>query len=598
MNLNHLEYWPGVLLSIVVLIGVTILLERRFFKVIRTYWFFKRSLLSYISTFLFLSGMGLLLIGLMDLRGPEEKIKQQVPSDRTIILLDTSASMLAEDIKPSRLQKAVLIAKHFARKAAGQQIAVVAFAEIQKKIVPFTNDLELIDSRLESLKNIRNQYGSSALSIALQESIQYFKETGDSVQGNILVLTDGEETAEGIDLKVPKEVRVAFVGIGTTQGGRIPMDDSRGFRFGYKKDRGQDVITRFNEQFFKKTVNDIPSAKYWVASSYSLPSEEILEFFVTEKGKAQGEQDMVIRPVLMEWVVVPAILLLIMSYLFKALRIFVLGLALVVGPVQAQKKEPELSPHSIERLHKLQAGKLNHIERLKLADDLYREGLKPEAMTIYQENLNTSRPDPSVPPEAYLNYGTALLEQGNTGEGLETYDKLLESLKNDPQKSQEIRSIVEKNIVTHFQQMEQKQQQNKDQKNQKQQNRSNDQQDEQQQGQNQDQNQNQGQSNRQQDQQKSGQGPKEKEQSQGKEQDQNQKNQGEEKDKKDESDKDNEKEGDKDKESGEKNKNHPPRKLPAKLKQLMSDDRQLQMKIIENGTRDMNKRRSRRSKDW
>lgn len=598
MNLNHLEYWPGVLLSIVVLLGVTILLERRFFKVIRTYWFFKRSLLSYISTFLYLAGMGLLLIGLMDLRGPEEKIKQEVPSDRTIILLDTSASMLAEDIKPSRLQKAVLIAKHFARKAAGQQIAVVAFAEIQKKIVPFTNDLELIDSRLESLKNIRNQYGSSALSIALQESIQYFKETGDSIQGNILVLTDGEETAEGIDLKVPKEVRVAFVGIGTTQGGRIPMDDSRGFRFGYKKDRGQDVITRFNEQFFKKTVNDIPSAKYWVASSYSLPSEEILEFFVTEKGKAQGEQDMVIRPVLMEWVVVPAILLLIMSYLFKALRIFVLGLALVVGPVQAQKKEPELSPHSIERLHKLQAGKLNHIERLKLADDLYKEGLKPEAMTIYQENLNTNKPDPSVPPEAYLNYGTALLDQGKTGEGLETYDKLLESLKNDPQKSQEIRSIVEKNIVTHFQQMEQKQQQNKDQKNQNQQNQSNDQQDEQQQGQNQDQNQNQGQSKAQQNQQKSGQGDKEKDQSQGKDQEKNQKNQGEEKDKKDESDKDNEKEGDKDKESGEKNKNHPPRKLPAKLKQLMSDDRQLQMKIIENGTRDMNKRKSRRSKDW
>lgn len=600
MNLNYLEYWPGVLLAFLVFVVVTIMLEGRFFKVIKTYWFFRRSLMSYVSTFFFLCGMGLLLTALMDLRGPEEKIKQNVPSDRTIILIDTSASMLAEDIKPSRLQKAVLIAKHFARKAAGHQISVVAFAEIQKKIVPFTNDLELIDARLESLKNLRNQYGSSALTMALQESLQYFKETGDAVQGNILVLTDGEETADGIDLKLPKEVRVAFVGIGTTQGGRIPMDDSRGFRFGYKKDRGQDVITKFNEEFFKRAVSDLATAKYWVASSYSLPSEEILDFFTGEKGKGLGEQDMVIKPVLMEWLVVPAVLLIILSYMFKAIRVFVLGLFLVVAPVKAQQqdKEPQLSPQSIERLGKLQAGQLNKLERLKLADDLYKEGLKPEALTLYQENLNVNKVDRTVPPEAYLNYGTALLEQGQTGEGLETYEKLLKSLKNDPEKSKEIQGTVEKNIVTHFQQMEQKEQQKKDKQNQQK-----DQQDNQQQGnQDQKQDQGQGQNNNQQNQPQSGQGQKDKEQQQGKdpEQNKNKKNdgEGEEKDQKEKNDKKNENEGDENKDSGEKEKNLPPRKLPAKLKQLMSDDRQIQMKMIEHGTREMNKRKSRRSKDW
>ncbi len=52
------------------------------------------------------------------------------------------------------------------------------------------------------------------------------------------------------------------------------------------------------------------------------------------------------------------------------------------------------------------------------------------------------------------------------------------------------------------------------------------------------------------------------------------------------------------KESDQPKSNMPPKKLPAKLKQLMSDDRQIQMKMIENGTRDLNKRQSRESKDW
>jgi len=275
MIFNQLNYWPFVAVAILMMIFIVKIYEKKFYSMIKTYWFYKRSFISHISGLLFLIGLSLLLFGLLDLRGPEEKIQAKAPTDRTIILLDTSASMLAEDVKPSRLEKSVLVAKHFARKAPGHQIAVVAFAEIQKKIVPFTNDLELIDARLESLKNLKNQYGSSALTQALQESIQYFKETEDEPVGNILVLTDGEETAEEMDLKIPPSIRVAFVGVGTLQGGRIPLDDSRGFRFGYKKDRGQDIITKLNENFFKTIVKDIPSSKYWIANSYSLPSEEI-----------------------------------------------------------------------------------------------------------------------------------------------------------------------------------------------------------------------------------------------------------------------------------------------------------------------------------
>jgi Ca-activated chloride channel family protein len=592
MNFDRLEYLPGILLGGFTFVVLTILLEKRYFRLVKTYWFYRRSVISALGSILYLVGMGGLLFALLDLRGPEERIKTEMFSDRTIILIDTSASMLAEDVKPSRLQKAVLIAKHFARKAGGHQISIVAFAEIQKKIVPFTNDLDLIDSRLESLKNLRNHYGSSALRTALQESIQYFKEAGDGETGNLVVITDGEETAEGFDLNIPKGIRVALVGVGTKQGGRIPLDDGRGFRFGYKKDRGQDVITKLNEKFFEVAVNDISTAKHWIASSYTLPSEEILDFFISEKKKGQGQQDMVIKPVLMEYVVVPALLLILLSYLFKAIRIFAVGLLLIISPSWSQEKEKEikLRPEVIESMGRLQRGELDRVERLKLADEMYKGGLKPEGMTLFKENLGNAKVDKDLPPEAYLNYGTAQLENGDTVGGLKTYQRLLDSIEGSPQGNQ-IKSMIEKNIVTHFRQQEQKKEQDQQQKSQ-QNDENKDQKDQQNQPQ-----QKQGQDGQQQDKkqgQKNQEQKKDTNQENKDKQDKRQENKDENKDEKDQDqDKDKENKGE-----NQQEKNLPPKKLPAKLKQLMSDDRQLQMKIIENGTRDMNKKRSRKSKDW
>jgi Ca-activated chloride channel homolog len=590
MNFLRLDFLFPVLIFAIVLVSIVLLLERKLFKFVKTYWFYKRSFWSYLSTLFFLLGMTLLLLGVLDLRGPEEKIKAQVPTERTIILIDTSASMLAEDVKPSRLQKAVLIAKHFARKAAGQQLSVVAFAEIQKKIVPFTNDLDLIDSRLESLKMLRNQYGSSALTIAIQETIQYFQEAGD-LRGNIIVLTDGEETSDGVKLKIPKDINVALVGIGTAQGGRIPLDDGRGFRFGYKKDRGVDVITKLSENFFKSTVEDISNAKYWITNSYTLPSEEILEFFAKGKLQGGGEQDMIIRPVHMEWLAVPAILLLILSYVLKSIRVFTLGLLFITLPLQAQGPEIKLSQETIQDLELLQAGKLDQGERLKLADELRKAGMSGEALELFKENLNLQQFDPNLPPETYLNYGTALLQAGDTQNGLGVYDSLLKNL---PQKQrQKFEDMIEKNIMTHFIQQEQKKKEQEKKKDQKQK-QGNDQQESSGEGQNQG---------------MSGQSKPSLGQNKGTNQEKSPDKEGsksvEEKDNAEESgdkneqdqDKDKDKEGKPNEADGEK-KPLPNKKLPAKLKQLMSDDRQLQMRMIENGTRDLNKRKSRTSKDW
>jgi len=582
MNFNQIGYLIPLLVIFIVFIFILIRMEKKFFEFIRLHWFYRRSTLSYLSTFLYLLGMGGLLLSLLDLRGAEEKIKTPAPTERTIILIDTSASMLAEDVKPSRLKKAVLIAKHFARKAVGHQLSIIAFAEIHKKIVPFTNDLDLIDARLESLENLRNHYGSSALSVAIQESVQYFKEIDSDIKGNIVVVTDGEETSEGIELKIPKNIKVALVGVGTPNGGKIPLDDGRGFRIDYKRERGKEVITKLNENFFKTLASESSEIRYWITSSYSLPSDDIISFFRGENAATGEEQDMIIRPVMMEWIVVPSLIFLLVSYFLKSIRIFTLGIFFVLSPVFSQEAEVKLSPETSLKLDKLQTGKLSRYEKIKLADELYKSGIKEEAITLYEENLPDNL-DSEIPPEAYLNYGTTLIDKGDIKKALSVYQRLSSSL-DKTERSRKIQDMMNKNALSFFKlqekkkkEQEEKDKQSKDSENKDQSKDSKD-------------NKDQDGTDKQENQKKQGSGSDSGEEEKNKNEPSNN---GDEQNKDNDSDQKNDTDP-----KNQESKPLPPKKVPAKLKQLMSDDRQLQMKRIENGTRDLNRVKSRKSKDW
>jgi Ca-activated chloride channel family protein len=272
--------------------------------------------------------------------------------------------------------------------------------------------------------------------------------------------------------------------------------------------------------------------------------------------------------------------------------VFTLGLLVVFSPLRAQETGRELSPEVISRMNELQKGELNQIEKLKLADDLYRSGAKNEALELYDENL-PEKISNQIPPEAYMNFGTALLEKGEVEISLELYRTLSDSM-DKSEYSEKLRKMMDKNVVSFFKQQEQKKkdQQKKDQeKNQDQ--KKNDQNNKSSQGQqNKDQNKD-GSGNQKKKDQKNGQND------QNKDPQNDQQNKGrkdKDQDKKDEDE--NQDQSDQKNDDQGRKKKMPPQKIPAKLKQLMSDDRQLQMKMIENGTRDLNRKKSRKSKDW
>ena len=261
--------------------------------------------------------------------------------------------------------------------------------------------------------------------------------------------------------------------------------------------------------------------------------------------------------------------------------------------VLAEEDQPEIPKPVLEKLDQLRRGELNQLEKLKLADELQRAGAKTEAVALYQENLPMDGNKQNLPPEAYLNYGTALLEKGEEKKGLEVYEKLNSSMDPKSPKTQKIKEMMEKNVVSFFQVQEQKKQQEKKEQKENKENKENKDKQDQKDGQS-------GQSGSEQKDQK-GSGQKPQDQKDKKEQgndpkDQKDKDKDKEENKSDENDQDKQ-DKEKSPQDGEKSKLPPP-KMPPKLKQLMSDDRQLQLKVIEQGTRDMNRRNSRENKDW
>ncbi len=560
---------PAILL-VIVSSYLILRLEKKYFEWVELYWFFKKRFSFKISTVFFIIGLALLIFTSLDLRGPEQRIEGKSTDQKTIILIDSSASMLAEDVRPNRFEKAILLVKHFVKKAVGQQVSVVVFSDGQKRIVPFTEDIDLIEAKLNALSEMSLERGGTGLSMALQESIQYFKTVQKEPRGNILLLTDGEETVEQLNLEIPDSITVGVVGIGTAKGGPIPKRDRYNNFQGNKKHRGQVVMSKLNENYLKGLGEDIEHYKYWIATSYTLPTEQILNFFNTTKQLKDSKNTFRVRPVYAHFLLVPALLSFLICYLLRLFPIYTLSIMLFLSIGQdylyAQEKngneEPQKSEITMALEEAFKAGVLDKKGRLKLAESLLKDGHSKESEILYSEEIDDSR----VTKENIIdnfNYATALAQNQKIKESINKYNEILKVTENE-----ELEKVVKENLKKLFEQSQQQKQNKQDQSKE----------------------------NNNQDQNGEGQGKGQEEQKdnqEGKKEDQKdgQGNKKEEQDKKNNPDEktDEQKKQEQEKQNGKK------KKMPAIVKQLINDDNQLQKKMIDAKT---SERARGEKKDW
>ncbi len=165
-----------------------------------------------------------------------------------IIAVDVSNSMLAEDIKPNRLERVKRKIYDLLQMAKGDRIGLVAFAGKAILLCPLTLDYQAVDQFLESLNTDLIPVQGTDFTGALQIALKSFKDSKNSKA--ILLFTDGEDHGPELQsvLKELKEKNIPLyiLGVGTPEGAPIPLPKGQG---GFKRDEaGNVVVSKLNEK--------------------------------------------------------------------------------------------------------------------------------------------------------------------------------------------------------------------------------------------------------------------------------------------------------------------------------------------------------------
>jgi Ca-activated chloride channel homolog len=232
---------------------------------------------------------------MFSLSGPQWGEKEKEVTTRGIdvfLALDCSASMTAEDFKPSRLALAKSLLKKLADNLQGNRIGVIAFAGAAYVECPLTTDISAVKMYIDDMDPASIPLQGTSLGDAIRAALDNFpkKEKRSKV---LVLLTDGEDLEGTVkkyeSLAARESVKIYTLGIGTTEGIEIPLKDEKENKVGPKMNReGKVVISKLDE----KTLKEIAGATggHYLRCSYDEKgvngiSNEILHL---EKGDIQS----------------------------------------------------------------------------------------------------------------------------------------------------------------------------------------------------------------------------------------------------------------------------------------------------------------------
>ena len=181
-----------------------------------------------------------------------EKVKRS--GIETIIALDISNSMLAEDVVPSRLEKAKSLISRLVSNFNHDKVGLIVFAGDAFTQLPITSDYISAKMFLESITPSLISSQGTNIGEAIRLAIKSFTPQ-EKVGRAIIVITDGENH-EGGAVEAAKEaaskgMKVFVLGIGSPDGSPIPLEGSNDYR---KDNQGNVIVTRLNEQMCREVA--------------------------------------------------------------------------------------------------------------------------------------------------------------------------------------------------------------------------------------------------------------------------------------------------------------------------------------------------------
>lgn len=208
------------------------------------------------------------------------------------ILLDTSKSMAAADVAPSRLARGSRAASSLLDRLEGDRVALVTFAGKPAVACPLTLDHEAVRLFLDAVDVEAVSVPGTALAEAVQEGIRALgppSTDGTEAKGRaLIVISDGEDHEGGLESALTAIKRsgvvVYGIGCGTDQGAPIPESETGA----YKKDaQGKVVTTRLDEKPLR-TLAVETGGKYFRASAAEGEVDDIAKALATMDASGSG----------------------------------------------------------------------------------------------------------------------------------------------------------------------------------------------------------------------------------------------------------------------------------------------------------------------
>jgi Ca-activated chloride channel homolog len=208
--------------------------------------------------------LGALLFFVVALAGPKigTEVREAERSGLNIMVaLDLSRSMLASDVRPSRLDKAKFEINRLVNRLTGDRIGLIVFAGEGYVQSPLTTDYSAMRMFLDISNPDQMPTPGTNFKSALDRAVESFESVDSQNASDVLIfVADGEnhgpDYSEPLQQLVNMGVIVFSVGVGTVEGGPIPEYDNQGRQIGYHRDsQGNTVTTQLGDQ----TMRDIAS---------------------------------------------------------------------------------------------------------------------------------------------------------------------------------------------------------------------------------------------------------------------------------------------------------------------------------------------------
>ena len=431
------------------------------------------------------------------------------------IAFDVSLSMKSEDIRPNRLEKAKRDVSELLRKLSGDRVGMVVFAGDAFVQFPLTSDYTAADLFLSAIDIDAVPIPGTMIGSAIEVALKSFSKDMPT-QKAIVVVSDGENTQGDVMGAVEDAkkagVRVYSIGMGTPEGGPIPVFNQNGVRVDYKRDQAGSIVLSKLDETMLQQIAATTGGSYHRATSGGNEIDDIFKELASLEKVEFGTKQITGYETQYQYPLAIAIIFFIIELLLSERRTKLAGwlkklmpagvtvfiLAGLPGYAAAQTVRSHIregnhgydkskyTDAEVEYKKALEKNPKSKEAQFNLGNSYYKQQRFDEAMREYG-NSSGSMKSPEERAEAFYNSGNSLYQSNKYQEAVDAYKQSLRLNPNDEDTRYNLQMARAK-----LTQQQQQKQQNKDQKqDQKKDQQKQNQQQNQQQDQKQDQQQNQ-----------------------------------------------------------------------------------------------------------